>query len=784
MYSLLTRFARYAYLAGIVLAIVLVVPVVWFPFQLAKVAVFAACMALAFLLFVAGGGARELVRAHGFKLALLVALLPLTYLLSAYMSIDRGLAFMGYSIEVDTVLFVTLGFLAFLLSFVLFRTLRTAQLLIQTVFWAAVAAAVFQLVVLMFGTSLVPFDVFTDRSANVVGKWNDFSLLIGVLLVFVLTRLELSRVSTARKAFLGACAVVGVFLLAVINFSPIWWLLLVASLALAFISFMTNRSENAAVAASNSYATTPWMHRVPWFASAGVAMAVLGLMFGGALNTGLTGVLPVSSLEVRPSYDSTMHVITAARQNPLQIFLGTGPDTFTHTWLAHKSVDINQTPFWSLDFNIGFSTILTVLGTVGFLGVLAWLVPVALLVAGIIRAVRLSVLSREERITAATMSLGALLLFAALVLYVPSPGLVLITFVLCGAAFGFLWRQGRHTNQEASEVSRFGQVGVLAVLIVLIALPLWSGLTANRFFISQAYASAGSYALQSGDIDTAFARAASAQGVWKTPDSVRLEVQAGASKINNLISTETAPSAQVQQQFNDLVTGTVTAGKELIAISPLDYRSYIALAQVYDLLAALNVEGAYDSAKQAYEAAAVQNPTSPAIPLALARLEASKNNKDTTQTYLAQALTLKPNYTDAILMVVQLNIANNDIPSAIQAAQAAAQTAPGIAPIWFELGLLHYANNDMANAIPALEAAVSLVPDYANAKYFLGLAYYAQNRPQEAIQQFQDLSVSNPESTEVVLILNNMRTGKPPFDSAQPPITDNPEERATAPLSE
>ena len=136
-----------------------------------------------------------------------------------------------------------------------------------------------------------------------------------------------------------------------------------------------------------------------------------------------------------------------------------------------------------------------------------------------------------------------------------------------------------------------------------------------------------------------------------------------------------------------------------------------------------------------------------------------------------------------MLFVVQLNVARNDLPKATNAALAAAQSAPGVAPIWFQLGLLLYAGGDTTNAIPALEQAVILVPDYANAKYFLGLAYAAVNRIPDAIRQFEDIQRTNPDNAEIQIILGNLRLGKPPFEGVQPPPTP-PVERAEAPLSE
>src|SRR3989338_1026417 len=99
MHSRNISWSRYALLAGIFLALVLVIPAAWFPFQLAKVAVFFLALLLASVLFVAGGGARQLARTHGFYAALLVALLPALYFVSSLFSPDHATSISGSSIE-------------------------------------------------------------------------------------------------------------------------------------------------------------------------------------------------------------------------------------------------------------------------------------------------------------------------------------------------------------------------------------------------------------------------------------------------------------------------------------------------------------------------------------------------------------------------------------------------------------------------------------------------------------------------------------------------------------
>ncbi len=770
------------YLAGVVLLLVLFVSAPWFPFQLGKLAVFASVLTVVTILFVAGGGARELLRAHGARGAFLVALLPLAYLLSLFFSTDSTLGFVGNAVDTDSVLFVLLGFFAYILAFVLFRTLRTIKILLEVVFFSLLGVAVFQTLVVVFGNGLIPLDVFTDRSINVIGKWNDLGLTMGLLLMLTIGYLELAGASLLRRMLMGALALILVALLAVINFPLVWGFLLGFSIALSLAVFFLERNAKT----SEQPASSPLFPRgVPWFAGTGAALALLFLFFGSAINLGITNIFPVQSLEVRPSYSSTLGVMNSAEKASFaRVFVGTGPNTFVHNWVMHKPAEVNQSPFWNLDFAVGFSTLLTALGTVGLLGMIAWLIPLFLVLVSLVRAIRLQVLSREERVVATIVGIASIFLMTAVIVYVPSPNLILLALLLCGATFGFLWRQGRTSAQaggiSASRLLPMASVGA-AVLLLVISLGV-AGMI-DRRFVSQAILGAGINALNRGDADKALSYAERAYAAEKIPDALFLATSAGTLKLRQLAEDTSTAAEEIQSQFSSVAGATIATGQEGITASPQNYRAHIVLARAYDLLAQLKVQGAYENAKQGYENAALHNPNNPEIYLALARLEAVQGNAGKANEFLAKALTLKPNYTDAILFDVQLRVANNDLPNAIRSATAAVQTAPGVAPIWFELGLLYYAANDTVNAITPLQNAISLVPDYANAKYFLGLSYYAQKRANEALTLFEDLAKTNPDNQEVKLIITNMVAGRDPFASSTPPVIP-PQERVAAPITQ
>ncbi|HUD02937.1 MAG TPA: tetratricopeptide repeat protein [Candidatus Paceibacterota bacterium] len=777
MYSKLISWSRYAFLAGIVLALVLVIPTAWFPFQLAKVAVFALLALVAVVLFVFGRGTREVVRARGFFGVLLVALLPLAYLISAYFSIDRSVAFTGFGVESDTVLFTALLFLTFAIAFVLFRTLRTVRILLSVVFWSLIVAVIFQLISVVFGSAAIPLATFADRSVNLIGKWNDLGIIGGLLAMLLLVRVELQTASNAWRIVVGIALAALALLLGIINFSLVWALVLGFAVVISILHLLMRRGGESA-------AFSHWAKRLPWFAIGSALVSILFLFFGSMLNTHLTSLFPVSSLEVRPSYSSTLTIIDAARAGSLErTLIGTGPNTFGQEWLLHKPAEVNQSEFWNLDFNVGFSTLVTALGTVGLLGALMWLIPILLILAALVRVVRLGVLSREDNIVASTLSVTSLFLLFTIFLYEPSQNIIILAFALAGATFGFLWRQGQSAAPQEESTTRLSMYGTLAAIIIVVALAAYVGVVTGRRLIAEAYTGYGTEQLSNGDANGAVQSGMFAQNIDPNGDALRLLVNAYGTQLQTMAAS-TSTSPDLQKQFTATVQSAITASQQAQKLNPADYRPTLALAQVYDFLSTLKVQAAAQTALNTYQQAAAEDPTNPTIPLDIARLAANQGNQQITTTFLSQALTLKPNYTDAILLVVQLDVANKDIPNAIKAATAAAQTAPGDAPIWFELGLLYYSSGDATHAEQALQQAVTIQPDYANAKYFLGLSDYILKDNADAIKQFQDLAASNPGNTEVTLILSNLQAGKDPFAGAQPPVTSTPQNRTTAPVTQ
>ena len=766
------RTAPVLFVAGLALSLFGAVPLSWFPVASGRMTLFALGVGLAALAFVIGGGAFALARSA--KTTLFAGLLlPAVYALSWYFSIDRSVGLLGNGVETDTLVFVLLCFTALALGIGCSRHSRS---ILFTVLGVAVVATLFQLISIFIG---IPLEFFADKSANLVGKWNDLGVFAGLLLLSLTAGLEWSPLST-RFRYLSLLGIVVVLvLLAFVQFPLVWEMLLGGAILVAVLKFLKSRSESGTVSAPAS-----WKQSTPWISLAVGAVAVVFLVFGTAINTRLSTLIPVAALEVRPAFSSTLDVGKAAHAGSLlRALVGQGPNTFTAEWLLHKPVEVNQSQFWNIDFIGGFSTLSSAFTSVGVFGVVAWLLPLFLVLVGAFRLFAQE--GFRTRPDVLIVGLAGVYLWVAFGLYALSPVLVLALFALSGAFLGAVSRargEGVGSTGSPSMMRLWGSL--FAVLLVVV--PVFVAAEHGRRFGSLYYLQASVSALGTGETDAAAALLARSRSVETTGDNLRFGVEVALAKMAKIAQGPSEPADEIRAAFQAAVTAGVSDGQAAAALNPRDYRPYAELAALYEALASLKVQGALEGVMGAYREAAVRNPQNPAVPLLMARAEAGSETGtiETVVSLLGQSLTLKPNYTDALLFAVQLAVAQNDLAGAIQAQTAAVSSASDQAPLWFQLGLLYYVGNDMEKAVAALEQAITMVPDYANAKYFLGLAYYRQDNKEGALQQFTGLRVSNPNNAEVKLILENLQAGKEPLEGARPPADTPPEDRTSAPLTE
>ena len=192
------------------------------------------------------------------------------------------------------------------------------------------------------------------------------------------------------------------------------------------------------------------------------------------------------------------------------------------------------------------------------------------------------------------------------------------------------------------------------------------------------------------------------------------------------------------------------------------------LGNVYQTVVPLNINGAYENAKAAFEQAGKISPTNPTIPFVLAQLEIAKGNAAPAEEDLLKAITLKHDYTQAIFLLSQLQAQEGKAKEALQAAEAAAYFAPSDPTVLFQVGILRSANGNTDGAIAALQAAVQANAQYANAHYFLGVMYALKGDYAKAAAELQTVAGFSPENAQAVAAdVATLQAGKNPFNATR-----------------
>ena len=752
----LEKSARLLFFIAVGLLPILFIPALGLPLLFVKVTFFSLCMAVSLLLLVAATLKRGELHVPRSRFLYVACVLPCVYILAALFSQNPTVSWY-WSAGIDSVFFILLCVFSFALAVLLLRTSMHIMTLLLTLLGASVLVVLFQLGVLVLG-SFFSLNLFPSHSFNLVGGWNDLGVFLGLTVVITSILLQFGKRDRKEAVILGILLAASLFFLILISLNILWATLFLVALLLCVAVWVSSSLRK----------------NLPFLIIGLALVSGVGFLVTDTVSVRIGQKLGISQIEARPSFLSTVDIAKSSYGEGLSSSLfGSGPGTFTEQWLSHKPRKVNMTPFWNSDFPAGFGTVPTAFVSTGILGGLAWL-----LFAGAMLVLALKLLRgarSDESVLGLAAAFGSLFLLVVSFVYPLSHVLLLLAFILGGTALAVLrLEDGRHVTLSFS-----GDIRSRAFLGLIVAsVSLFSGFTLWK--TSQLAASETFVALtaRAADIDAAQVHSSRALALRRSDRTLRLATEVGVTKLNE-IAAENAKDAPAR--FESVLRPTLDYALEAVRYNPQDYANWLSLAFTYEFLARLGVQGAYENARATYEEALARNPSSPGLYLTLARLEAFKGNYTAAREIINQALEQKPNFTEAVVFAVQMEMGRGNMKGAIQAAKASVATDPANPTLWFELGIFLYANDDLQGSRDALERTLMLVPEHANAKYFLGLAFERLGERSKALVLFEELRKANPENRELPLIISNLRLGKPPFEGAG---SVNPLERMTAPLSQ
>ncbi|MBI2096059.1 MAG: hypothetical protein HYT43_00235 [Candidatus Taylorbacteria bacterium] len=690
---------------------------------------------------------------------LTAAFLLIVAAVSASFSESVFVSFFGSGTETGTAMMMFVFFAIF--TVISLAPFQRSALLASLSIFALVFAVIVLFVILkfVFGPDFLSLGLFRGVFSNPLGTWFDFGILSGAAALLSLVSLELGRFSRKVKVLLHLLLLLSLLSLVLVDFSvflrpggklaisELWLALALFALIVGLYRFWSSRGAMVKTG-------------IPYRLLLVFVFSAI-LVFTGQRVTG--GIMKargyIQPVEVRPSLTSTFRVGKGIlRQDPL---LGSGPNTFVSAWGKWKPAAVNETIFWGVDFRQGRGFVLTSAMSMGFSGLVAWLLlAAAYLYAG------WTILRRplpQEFLQFASVSTFLLSLFFWLfaILYVPSLSIIALAVIFSGFFFSTLVSGERGDVREMKLALASPAAAGLAAGKVLLLLAAFIGayFGVARMAAEASFAKAGA-ALS--NVDQALKhlrRAAAFSGSDRYFRSLA-DVYLAKAGIFYSQNRDKLGQPEVERNLVALFENAIAAARRSVSANPANYENYLALGRVYELLVPYGIAGADREALANYRRAENLAPRNPGVYLAAGRFLAATGNGRSAKEQVEKSLKEKSNFTEAVFLLSQIEVTEGNAKKAIAAAEKAADFSPLNPVVHFQLGFLKYSGRDLKGAAESLERAVALNQSYSNARYYLGLSYDRLGRRKEALEQFKRIAELNRDSAEVKQIIDNLEEGR------------------------
>lgn len=713
-------------------------------------------------------------------------LLPIAYGLSALFSgADLKRSFFGSEFEADTLGFIVLLALLTTLAALALRRVQDYKTYFNAVAVAIGVALVAQagiIIAARSGAALAP-------TLNMVGAFTDFGMIAGLAILLALMQMRFLTLSGKKKIALWVAIVLSLLALMLVNSALVWIFVALVSLGLFIEAILRRRgqvddSDLDGVSTFSSEEEAPMDGGERRGLAAPLITLLISLFFligGSSIGNAVAASLGINTIDVRPSWQSTFAVGSHTyASSPL---FGSGPGTFGEQWLLARDRALNETVFWNVDFGSGIGSIPTSFVTTGIVGVVAWLVLIGMFLYAGVRTL-LFRLPQDSYMRFAALASWSTAAYVLVLAFFATPGPVI--FALGFLALGVFISTTRHGKGRSewgivfAKSPRVGFAIVFMLTLLLLASVAGTYVVLERYLGTLAYGEA-SVALARGDIDRAESALSRSLTFAPTERGYRLAAAIGIERMRSIAGNPDLAASVAQEQFQGALSASVAAGTEAARLGANDYQNWAVLGGVYQSVATLGIEGAYEGAKSAFERALALNPSSPVIPYVLAQLEIGKGNGQAAEARLLESVNQKRDYIPAILLLSQLEVQLGKATEALQAAEAAAYFAPNEPSVLFQVGLLRSGTGDVNGAVVALARAVELNPNYANARFFLGAMHANQGRYPEALEQFRAVAALSAENAGAVAAdIAALEKGENPFPTSRlrslgiptPPVTE------------
>ncbi len=383
---------------------------------------------------------------------------------------------------------------------------------------------------------------------------------------------------------------------------------------------------------------------------------------------------------VLPNPLASWSVTLDSIRSPRSALIGNGPESYLNAYRNFKPLWINAETNWEADFTSASNTPLTLLSTMGFAGVLAWLFL-------LYRTFRV-----YQKGEAPSRALSAMILFLLAIQFIFPANVVLIGIIALITTGLIASNRDAHASIEFKALAFHlhppkrrislptwhkepAPVLMYLNLILLLIMVGVLGYTTVRAYSAHIYAQQANRAAEANDGVGLYTLRQKAVAANPYLDSLRRDYAIANLLVASALANKADITAQEKEQVSTLLQQAVQEARAATVLDPSDTLNWQVLAQVYQNLIGI-AEDADEWAVQAYVRAIETNPTNPAIRIALANIFMNQEQFEQAIGILQQAVQIKNDFPNTFYNLAIAFQRKNDLASAKQAFEAVLQLLP------------------------------------------------------------------------------------------------------------
>lgn len=515
------------------------------------------------------------------KIQIAVFILLLMFLGATLFSADRYGSFWGWP-RVSAEGFLSILCLALLFFLVSNAFSKNHIVTLLKIFSISGVLTVLFGVFQLFGMYM-PFSFAKTPSFNTVGSVGSMGLFAAILLPLLFI-LEISSKKWLKIVF-GAGIAVCLLALIVINYSVVWWVVLLSSVLIVIFGVVKKD-----------------LFDLRWLALPMFFMA-LALFFIIVIVQVPTPQRPVEVF-LRQSTGANIAFETIKKE---PVF-GSGLGTFSFDFSRYRSADLNQGVLWNLTFNGAGSKVLTILATAGVLGLAAFLGLMAVL---LFYGIKFFIGKNSEDVLTMGVTIALLGQILAYFLYGSNLTLDFSFFLLASCFTGLTVAEKREFLLSPSSLFALGVTFAgTAIFIFGFGLLVLDG----QRYVAEIYFTKGINTFAAGDTAKAIPAMENAVRLNPSCDIYLSQLsQVYLSELNNISNNTNLSQEDKTNATRLLINNSINAAKLATDASPNNSNNWSARGLVYQNLIG-TVQDSESWALDSYDHAISLEPANPYYP--------------------------------------------------------------------------------------------------------------------------------------------------------------------------